>query len=94
MNSSLNVLTLSPQVCYDMYEVDPLGPTVDVTNMICAGDIENGGIDSCQGDSGGPFTCGGVHCGIVSWGEYCAYPEYPGVYAETSHFIDWIAEQI
>ena len=50
-----------------------------------------------QGDSGGPMMCKGddgklVHCGIVSWGRGCALAGYPGVYAETSHFIEWIAE--
>ena len=58
--------------------------------MICAGEE---GKDSCQGDSGGPMTCSGserLHCGIVSWGRGCALAGYPGVYAETSAFVDWI----
>ena len=59
--------------------------------MICAGEA---GKDSCQGDSGGPMTCSGKHCGIVSWGYGCAAAGYPGVYAETSNFIDWIDGQL
>jgi len=43
-----------------------------------------------QGDSGGPMTCGGVHCGVVSWGIGCGSPGYPGVYAETAQYVDWI----
>ena len=58
--------------------------------MICAGEE---GKDSCQGDSGGPMTCGdGLHCGVVSWGIGCADAGHPGVYAKTSQFVDWIAE--
>ena len=57
--------------------------------MICAGET---GRDSCQGDSGGPMTCGGKHCGVVSWGYGCAVKGYPGVYAQTSAFITWIKE--
>lgn len=56
--------------------------------MICAGE---GGKDSCQGDSGGPMTYMGTHVGIVSWGYGCARPAYPGVYAQTDAFLDFIA---
>jgi len=62
--------------------------------MICAGES---GKDSCQGDSGGPMICERsagvwVHCGIVSWGIGCARPNYPGVYARTSAFDDFIQQ--
>jgi len=64
-------------------------------SMICAGIA---GKDSCQGDSGGPMFCdsdnGVVHCGIVSWGRGCGLAGYPGVYARTSHFIDFIEQTI
>ena len=40
--------------------------------------ILQGGIDSCQGDSGGPLVCNGKLSGVVSFGQECALPEYPG----------------
>ncbi|MFE7131384.1 S1 family peptidase [Streptomyces sp. NPDC057638] len=57
---------------------------------ICAG-LPRGGVDTCQGDSGGPMfrrdNAGQwIQVGIVSWGYGCARPNYPGVYAEVSHF--------
>jgi len=57
--------------------------------MICAG-VDEGGVDSCQGDSGGPLYFDGNLHGIVSWGNGCAYPGYPGVYTEAAAYRDWI----
>ena len=52
------------------------------------------GRSHCQGDSGGPFVCndGGkaVIAGVVSWGKGCAKKKFPGVYARTTHVLDWI----
>ena len=62
-----------------------------IDSMMCAG-IE--GKDSCQGDSGGPLTCDGLLCGIVSWGYGCALADFPGVYTQTSYFVDWITNNI
>ncbi|MEV8533052.1 serine protease [Streptomyces sp. NPDC051211] len=58
---------------------------------ICAGLLDQGGVDTCQGDSGGPMfrrdAAGAwVQVGITSWGIGCARPDYPGVYTEVSTF--------
>jgi secreted trypsin-like serine protease len=54
-------------------------------NMLCAGYLGRGGVDTCQGDSGGPLlvptTVGFRQAGITSWGAGCADKDYPGVYA-------------
>lgn len=66
---------------------------------LCAGILPNGGVDTCQGDSGGPLMVsdglgGLLHAGIVSFGQGCAWPDFPGVYARTATFADWIAAMI
>lgn len=62
---------------------------------ICAG-YASGGIDTCQGDSGGPMfrrdaDGAWIQVGIVSWGNGCARPNYPGVYTQVSYFAPAIA---
>ena len=64
--------------------------------MICAGYLGTGGKDACQGDSGGPLVVKNeddtdwILIGATSWGEGCADPQYPGIWARVSYFYDWI----
>merc|ERR1712174_192262 len=80
----VDVPVVSDEHCRDSY-----GQSDITDSMICAG-LDQGGKDSCQGDSGGPFMCGNELSGVVSWGYGCAEAGYPGVYTQTSYFIDWI----
>lgn len=85
---SMNITTNA--YCDAAYPRDNITP-----DMICATD--NTGStqrDSCQGDSGGPLMVKNADgrfasVGIVSWGIGCA-SGYPGVYARTTFFHDWI----
>jgi len=65
-------------------------------DQICAGDLVNGGIDACYGDSGGPLfvegAAGYLHVGIVSTGNDCALPGFPGIYTRTTTYVDWVHE--
>ena len=71
----------------------------DPATMLCAG-FEQGGVDTCQGDSGGPMfgtsAAGGLRVvGSTSFGEGCARPGKPGVYARVADapLREWIRGQ-
>ncbi|MCS0639821.1 serine protease [Streptomyces sp. LP05-1] len=81
---------VSDAVCKQAY-----GSSLVPAEEICAG-YTQGGVDTCQGDSGGPMfrkdnNGAWIQVGIVSWGEGCARPNYPGVYTEVSTFASAIA---
>jgi len=72
----------------------------DITDaMMCAqGRNSNGVIDACQMDSGGPLVCRKgsrweLH-GVTSWGEGCARPDYPGIWARVTKARSWINRYI
>ena len=91
------VETFSDEDCFAAYgPVADLG--VNAENMFCAGIPVEGGIDTCSGDSGGPavLKSGNTHTlvGVTSWGEGCALPGHPGVYARVPAAIDWIRDVV
>lgn len=53
--------------------------------QICMGDVA-GGRDACQGDSGGPLFFGNIQVGVVSFGDGCARPNVPAVFARVSGY--------
>jgi len=62
-------------------------------DMMCASRLDK---DACHNDSGGPLFDKdlNVAVGIISWGNECATPEYPGVYARIASNSDWIKSHI
>ena len=71
----------------------------DARTMVCAG-YPQGGVDTCQGDSGGPLfghdATGALKVvGATSFGEGCARPGKPGVYARVADdaLREWIRSQ-
>ncbi|MFK7892975.1 MAG: trypsin-like serine protease [Granulosicoccus sp.] len=79
------------QNCATAYQ--RIGIEIDETAMVCAGTQR--GNDSCYGDSGGPMFVkrnnAFVQAGVVSFGKECGAPDYPGVYARTASYYDWVA---
>ncbi|TQV74170.1 trypsin-like serine protease [Exilibacterium tricleocarpae] len=67
---------------------------INFETQICGGAPE-GGIDACQGDSGGPLLVRDFRrerwklAGVTSYGNGCALPGNPGVWARVSELSQW-----
>ena len=81
----INIPIVSKTVCQEAYSNFGGIPP----GQICAAH-PIGEKDACQGDSGGPLAINGKLAGVVSWGNGCAKPGYPGVYTEIASFRKWI----
>lgn len=89
---SVNVPAVPLTTCMVPY------PHIQTNTTICAG---NELFDSCKGDSGGPLwtrssknTSQILLVGVVSFGQGCASPGAPGVYARISAYNNWISHVI
>ena len=75
----------------------PFAGRFSAATMLCAGTGES---DTCQGDSGGPLMVPRADAyalaGVTSWGEGCADPRYPGVYARLGApaLNGWVRDRI
>ncbi|XP_056309984.1 tryptase gamma [Danio aesculapii] len=89
----VNVPIVGNNLCNCLYG----GGSSITNNMMCAGLLQ-GGKDSCQGDSGGPMVIKSfntwIQAGVVSFGNGCADPNYPGVYARVSQYQNWISQYV
>lgn len=68
-------------------------------NMLAAGNLIDGGIDTCAGDSGGPLLLEDVDGawtlgGITSFGFGCGQPNFPGIYTRVSQIRSWAMQYI
>lgn len=92
---SVDVPVLHGGLCRALMEHVNQSEIAIAASMLCAGTFR-GGRDACGGDSGGPLTVRGfdgrpVLAGVVSWGEGCARPLSPGVYANVLNLRPWTA---
>ena len=63
----VDVPSITNSQCASLYGSGSISPA-----MLCAGNVQTGGVDSCQGDSGGPLfiykNSKYLQLGVVSWG--------------------------
>ncbi|XP_061096488.1 mast cell protease 3-like [Conger conger] len=84
----VEVTVVDRNMCREMWGKIPI-----TRRMMCAGGSDsNRGF--CQGDSGGPLVYHGQAVGIVSFNNYCDYPDVPNVYTQISKFLPWIRKYI
>ncbi|CRK89648.1 CLUMA_CG003381, isoform A [Clunio marinus] len=83
---AVHVYKINYSKCEDVY-----GQFLLTKRMLCAG-VPDGYKDACQGDSGGPLATNNTLVGIVSWGNGCGVPDFPGVYSRVASVRKWIAE--
>lgn len=81
----VEVPIVSDAACQTAYQ-----GTLRLDQVVCAGDMVDGGEDSCQGDSGGPLVVldgsEWLQVGVVSTGTDCARRRFPGIYSEVARY--------
>ncbi len=92
--ATVEVLASPDQRRCEEYNRDPAAGLYIPSIMLCAGIPKVGGAGTCNGDSGGPLAIrvGGTPylAGVTSWGQGCAQPGYPGVFARVTAYTAWI----
>jgi len=67
-------------------------------DMICTGNLHNGGVSTCHGDSGGPLILNdgpATLVGITSWGYGCeAEANTTEISTRVTSYLDWIQETL
>ncbi|XP_053615634.1 trypsin CFT-1-like [Plodia interpunctella] len=84
------VLTVDRSVCAQTYLSLP-SPRNITGNMICSGLLGVGGRGACTDDAGGPLYYLNIVIGVISWGQGCALPDFPGVSTNVAAFTNWIS---
>ena len=92
--ATIEVLASPDQRRCEEYNRDPSAGRYIPSIMLCAGIPKVGGVGVCNGDSGGPLaiSVSGTPylAGVTSWGQGCAEPGYPGVFARVTAYTSWI----
>ncbi|ENN81037.1 hypothetical protein YQE_02556, partial [Dendroctonus ponderosae] len=96
----LELPTPSPDNCEEMLQKTYLGVKYQLhESFMCAGG--EAGKDACRGDGGSPLVCATApnetalyQAGIVAFGVGCGKEGIPGVYADATHFYQWIVDTL
>ncbi len=63
-------------------------------SMICAGNLDHGGVGACSGDRGAPLfitgSAGATLEGVAGWGVGCALPGLPALYTRVAALTPWV----
>lgn len=92
----VNVPVVSFTDCYEKYKT--ANTILNQTQHLCAGSVL--GKDACSGDSGGPLMTSRrsdgkwIVMGIISTGNSCGLPGWPGVYMRVAYYREWIKDHI
>jgi hypothetical protein len=80
---------LSDAVCTQVH-----GDGFAAGSMLCAGNLDHGGVGACSGDRGAPLFIegpgGATLEGIAGWGVGCALPGLPALYTRVAALTPWV----
>ncbi|XP_070247655.1 serine protease 46-like [Myotis yumanensis] len=94
----VSVKILKSEICNQQYQFLFLkGQKKFIGKDVLCASLE-WGVDSCQVNSGSSLVCQvnktWVQMGVESWSFSCKQHHFPNIYTSTSHFTQWIKQQI